>query len=102
MRGVFTADGIQGTATVIARSAQNRYAFYRGKTDLGQPAPAKAPADEKSGEPKQELQLINTNGNGILLDNVIRQNTIFNNEQRGNYKGLQQKDNSGVKAKAAF
>jgi uncharacterized protein YfaS (alpha-2-macroglobulin family)/tetratricopeptide (TPR) repeat protein len=102
LRGVFTADGIQGTATVIARSVQNRYAFYRGKTDLGQPAPAKAPADEKSGESKQELQLINPNGNGILLDNVIRQNTIFNNEQRGNYKGLQQKDNSGVKAKAAF
>lgn len=111
LRGVFTADAIRGTATVIARSAQNRYAFYRGKTFLGQPAqPAsksEAPSDEKSGEGKPGQAFdnnlnFNPNGNGILLENLRNQNSIFNNEQRGNYKGLQQKDNGGVKAKAAF
>jgi len=30
LRGVFVANGIQGSATVIARSAPGRYAFYRG------------------------------------------------------------------------
>ena len=30
LRGIFIADGLRGTATVIARDAENRYAFYRG------------------------------------------------------------------------
>lgn len=107
LRGVFTADAIHGTATVIARSAQNRYAFYRGKTFLGAQHPqgeqqiktsAPVKGEAKPGQPMDQ----NMNGNGILLENLRGQNTIFNNEQRGNYKSLQQKDNGGVKAKAAF
>ena len=30
LRGIFVGDGLNGTATVIARDDQNRYAFYRG------------------------------------------------------------------------
>ena len=35
LRGVFVADGLQGLVTVIAKTDDNQYAFYRGKTMLG-------------------------------------------------------------------
>ena len=34
LRGIFVADAIRGTSTIIARADKNRYAFYRGKTSL--------------------------------------------------------------------
>ena len=37
LRGIFIADGLRGEATVIARDAENRYAFYRGTARLGLP-----------------------------------------------------------------
>ena len=40
LRGIFVADAIRGTSTIIARAEKNRYAFYRGKTSLGRVAPA--------------------------------------------------------------
>lgn len=36
-RGIFTADGLHGAATVIARDGINRYAFHRGNVRLGAP-----------------------------------------------------------------
>ena len=36
-RGIFTADGLYGAATVIARDGINRYAFHRGNVRLGAP-----------------------------------------------------------------
>ena len=41
LRGIFIADGLRGTATVIARDAENRYAFHHGTAWLGLP-PGKA------------------------------------------------------------
>jgi uncharacterized protein YfaS (alpha-2-macroglobulin family)/tetratricopeptide (TPR) repeat protein/type II secretory pathway component GspD/PulD (secretin) len=35
LRGVFVADGIRGTSTVIAQTGSSRYAFFRGRTNLG-------------------------------------------------------------------
>ena len=37
LRGIFIADGLRGTATVIARDAENRYAFHHGTAWLGSP-----------------------------------------------------------------
>ncbi|RPI77141.1 MAG: tetratricopeptide repeat protein, partial [Planctomycetaceae bacterium] len=37
LRGLFVADGILGTSTVIAKTDSNRYAFFRGKQSLGAP-----------------------------------------------------------------
>jgi hypothetical protein len=58
LRGVYTADGLRGVVTVVARKEGEQYAFYRGTRSLGsdgsvggsglggraadQPAPAKA------------------------------------------------------------
>jgi tetratricopeptide (TPR) repeat protein len=44
LRGIFVADGLRGKATVIARSGDSRYAFYRGERWLGAPEHARVPA----------------------------------------------------------
>ena len=44
LRGIFIADGLRGTATVIARDAENRYAFHRGTAWLGLPHGKTQPA----------------------------------------------------------
>ena len=44
LRGIFIADGLRGTATVIARDAENRYAFHRGAAWLGSPHGKAQPA----------------------------------------------------------
>ena len=35
LRGVFVADGLEGTVTVIAKTNDNQYAFYRGEKYIG-------------------------------------------------------------------
>ena len=37
LRGVFQADGVNGTATVLARAEGGKYAFYRGQQTHGTP-----------------------------------------------------------------
>ncbi len=44
LRGVFVAEGIQGTVTAVARSGVAQYAFYRGKAPIGAPPQTAAPA----------------------------------------------------------
>jgi len=54
LRGVFQADDIKGVATVIAREGTSRYAFYRGKSELGPPPAAAQPAQaQPSAKPRQ-------------------------------------------------
>ncbi len=97
LRGIFVADGILGTSTVIARTEANRYAFYRGKVTLGKApepsrrAPAAKPAEQQEGQ-----------ATDLLRRNLQEQNTIYNNDQRGNYRNLLKNPTKGVKAKAAF
>jgi hypothetical protein len=98
LRGIFVADGIIGTSTVIARTDANRYAFHRGKVPLGhvpEPAkPAAAGAEPASAAPAQ--------GKDALLKNLQDQNSYFNNDGRTNYKNLLKNGTQGVKAKGAF
>jgi tetratricopeptide (TPR) repeat protein len=99
LRGIFVADGILGTSTVIARTDANRYAFFRGKLPLGsvQPNAPSAPAAAKPGADEAPQQ-----GRGELLKNLQMQNGIFNNDNRANYRNLLQNSTQGVKAKGAF
>ncbi len=53
LRGVFVADGIQGTSTVIAQAPPSRYAFFRGQTELAPPAPEAAEATESEKAPER-------------------------------------------------
>ncbi len=48
LRGIFIADGLRGTTTVIARDAENRYAFHRGTAWLGAPRGKAQPARQNA------------------------------------------------------
>jgi len=98
LRGIFIADAIRGTSTVIAKADKDRYAFYRGKTSLGSPPrqPAKKPAPQKPGSPSQQ------GGKSDLLKNLKGQNSIFNCEQRKQYKQQLHNKTQGVKSGKAF
>ena len=72
LRGVMVAEGVTGTATVVARKGTSHYAFHRGKTYLGQrPAPATQP---QTGKPIQEVQQ-------SLEFNIRQQNDLNRDEQ---------------------
>ena len=75
LRGIFVGDGLNGTATVIARDEQNRYAFYRGKTSLGNARPETKTGAKKPARKNESLN---------YQQNLQNQNGII---QRGNWKG---------------
>jgi tetratricopeptide (TPR) repeat protein len=97
LRGIFVADGIVGTSTVIARTDANRYAFHRGKVVLGHVPEAALPAGAE-GKPAPAAE----QGKDALLKNLQDQNRVYNFDQRSNYKSLLNNGTQGVKAKGAF
>lgn len=103
LRGIFIADAIQGTTTVIAKQEPNLYAFYRGDKVLGQVP--NAPADPNAAMPAQQPGEGKPNDapmGGKLLDNVRGENYRFNQEQRSQYNDLINNSIQGVKAKGAY
>jgi tetratricopeptide (TPR) repeat protein len=101
LRGVFVAEGIQGKSTVIAQVEDDRYAFFRGQTELGPPPAApNAPAAQAATPPGEGKSLSNER---ILLEQLQggnrdiqrRQNELLDNNYR-------MPSNSGVKAQSAF
>lgn len=74
LRGVFSAEGLHGAATVVVRKGAAEYAFHRGVTYLGQPpqpnAPAQADRDEK---PKAESQSLDANLRSLNRSNNLKQ-----------------------------
>ena len=81
LRGVFVADGVQGTATVIAQGEGSRYAFYRGTTSLGAvPEPAAAEPDSPSDPFAGEQSAPQSKAD--LLEGIKRSNIDFQEEGR--------------------
>ncbi|MBW3541344.1 MAG: outer membrane protein assembly factor BamD [Planctomycetes bacterium] len=101
LRGLFIADAIEGTTTVIARADDARYAFYRGKTHLGTPVPEAKPAEGKQAAEEPAAQPP-SGGKDMLLDNIRGSNSAIQQEQRMQYRNLLENESQGVKAKAAF
>jgi tetratricopeptide (TPR) repeat protein len=68
LRGVFIADAIAGTSTVIAQAEGGQYAFFRGKTHLGQVKANRAAAAKQpqAGEKRKSTS------NKELLKNVFQ------------------------------
>ena len=79
LRGVYVADGVNGTTTVIARLADNRYAFYRGSQHLGAPSANAAPEQPQS-------QVLEKKGDDGLLDQLRIQNDALIQGQEQNLK----------------
>ena len=99
LRGIFIADAIQGTSTIIAKADQNRYAFHIGKNYLGKPpAPQKKSQKGKAAAASQKRE----SGKELLLRNLMESNDGFNSLQRDNYRKLLGNDKQGVKADEAF
>lgn len=98
LRGVFVADGITGQSTVIAQLDNNRYAFHRGATWLGQPqtqAPVQQQVDAVQEQAPQEGKSLE----GQLLQNVYESNSSIQSGQNERfYKNFYQQNRKGVQA----
>lgn len=103
LRGIFVADAIRGTTTIIARSDGDRYAFYRGKTHLGPVAVQEA--QPNSAMPQQQQGQTDggaPNSKSELLQNLMDQNGTIQRGNNENYRNLLENSTKGVKAKSAF
>ena len=87
LRGIFIADGLRGTATVIARDAENRYAFYRGTAWLGLPHGKAQPArqDASRREATDYRRHLERKNRAIQSKNV----TTFDRLRRRARRGVQ-------------
>ncbi|MDX1962876.1 MAG: MG2 domain-containing protein [Pirellulales bacterium] len=104
LRGVFIADNIAGTSTVIAQASDGRYAFFRGTTELG-PPPAQpnqaeaAPAADPAAQPPGSAP----GKDGLLIEQLQRGNEMLQQRQKevldNNYKAPAP---AAVKAGKAF
>ena len=93
LRGIFIADNIRGEATVIARDAEARYAFYRGDTWLGAP---KDRGPQRQPQPAQQEDRMDYQYNLRQQNMQLQQMNIQQFEQM---RRVQQK---GIKVEAAF
>jgi len=98
LRGVFVADRVLGTSTVIAQADASRYAFFRGQTDLVPEvavpaAPAEKPAEAAAPEPSVDMQLLE----GLQQTNKANQAIQVEQLQQ-----MYQAPKAGVKAEKAF
>lgn len=96
LRGVFVAEGLNGTATVIARE-DGHYAFYRGIATLGNPPQQRQPNAPQPPRQQQQLQ------KGDYLRNLQFGNGEI---QRGNIQNWDQlrrgKGGKGVEVQRAY
>ena len=98
LRGVFTAEGVRGQVTAVARQGTGRYAFHRGTTYVGTPpAPPNAPAPtaaEKPGEANKEpaslIQNLKTLNDSNRAKQIDRLNQRYNPPAPSNGVQVQQ------------
>lgn len=101
LRGVFVADGITGQSTVIARLENNRYAFHRGQTWLGQQPQEQAPA-QRAAEPAAGAAQSKQQIEGQLLDQLYLNNSAIQSGQNQLFdKNYYQQNRKGVQAAEA-
>ena len=92
LRGIFIADGLRGTATVIARDAENRYAFHRGTAWLGTPHGKAQPArqDARPREAADYRRHLERKNRAIQSTNVTK------------FDRLRRKARSGVQVQSTY
>ncbi len=85
-RGLFVADGIAGSATVVARLEDGHYAFHRGVVALGQ-------QDARQQQLGRQLDA----GQTQYFKNVIEFNDTQNRGRAQNFQQELEKDRAGVR-----
>jgi hypothetical protein len=106
LRGIFVADGILGTSTVIAQIDPSRYAFFRGKTELGpQPQPGYAAPPQSSPAASTKMAPAEKRAGGLeesLLENVKGFNKSFQGKQQESIEKMYKSKSEGLPAARAF
>lgn len=88
LRGLFSAAGLRGQATVIARDGEARYAFYRGANWLGAPEQAATPPEAKPAQQMMDYQMnLRQNQQDIQGKNI----ELFEKMRRQKSEGVQAK-----------
>jgi len=100
LRGVFVADGIQGTSTVIAQAEAGRYAFFRGQTPLAVAIPSEDDGDEAEGEAAPAARSGSLNEQ--LLEGIKGMNLKMQVEQVDELQQMYDSEQKGVEAQKAF
>ncbi len=103
LRGIFKADAIRGTTTVIAREKSGRYAFFRGTKSIGA-APVQSPPSESAAGKEKDRSEPQSEDNRpkSLLENLERSKSGMQQQQRDSYRNLLRNRKQGVKAQDAF
>ena len=102
LRGVFQADGVNGTATVLARAEGGKYAFYRGSKFHGEPVPPNAAARQVN-----RIQSKKPAGRKMQLDqsdylmNIDLMNRAVQDDNFKAWDAQRRGDNSGVEVQKA-
>ena len=100
---MFTADGVQGTSTVIAQLEPSRYAFFRGEIPLGPPPPAaKGEGKPAQGQPDADGDEATKSRKANLLEQLQRTNRDFQSKQIDRLQEMYESDEEGVAAEEAF
>ncbi|MHB8899311.1 MAG: MG2 domain-containing protein [Thermoguttaceae bacterium] len=114
LRGVFVADGILGTSTVIAQSGTSHYAFFRGQTELvpvvlpadqaaeSKPQSQAAPSPAQTAEPAAAQPPAPESLKQQLLKGVQSRNIIMQQEKVQQLEDLYQAPSQGVEAAKAL
>ncbi|NLS96777.1 MAG: tetratricopeptide repeat protein [Planctomycetaceae bacterium] len=100
LRGVFVADSIRGTSTVIAQAESSHYAFFRGKTELVPEVLSKErKAEDKAPLPAQPAPATLKQQ---LLEGVQFRNSAMQQEQVQQLEDMYQAPAKGVEASKAL
>ncbi len=109
LRGVFVADGIRGTSTVIAQADAARYAFFRGQTELSRHEAPAEPAKPASAAGEQlEKRKAAAKAPAApslerqLLEGLESTNRAIQGKQVEDLKMLYKREQSGVEAQKAY
>ena len=103
LRGVFVADGIAGTTTVIAEAPGGKYAFFRGTRHLG-PARLDSGENQQADQPEGETPRPGTrkaSGKKELLKNVYGGRAAASELNQKKLQRLYQNKASGVQVQQA-
>ncbi|MEZ6055621.1 MAG: tetratricopeptide repeat protein [Planctomycetaceae bacterium] len=103
LRGLFIADDVKGTSTVIALADNSRYAFYRGEEVLQNVAPNSPTPQQQSGQQYggrgEESQP--ESGKDLLRGNIKNLNFDAQQLNNGFYNDLLQNTRQGIRSKEA-
>lgn len=104
LRGVFHADGVLGTVTILAQAGDNLFAFYRGKNRVG-----KFTTTSNNQVPniqtqalKQEKQQDKNTAPADYLKNVDFDNGLIIEGNTKNWDTMRRGKNNGVEAQNAY